>query len=122
MKPIYFSLVMATLLFFFPKNSIARIGMVNMSRFDKELKIAEQDTTASKDSTKINYTCSMHPEILSDKPGNCPKCGMELMKKTSTEKPKEEMKMKKKGMMGMKGIGIIMGVMMAVMVFLIGRH
>lgn len=24
------------------------------------------------------YTCPMHPEVLSDKPGNCPKCGMAL--------------------------------------------
>ncbi len=27
------------------------------------------------------YTCSMHPEVKSDKPGKCPKCGMELIKK-----------------------------------------
>lgn len=24
------------------------------------------------------YTCSMHPEVVSDKPGKCPKCGMNL--------------------------------------------
>ncbi len=24
------------------------------------------------------YTCPMHPEVLSDKPGSCPKCGMAL--------------------------------------------
>ena len=27
------------------------------------------------------YTCTMHPEVHSDKPGKCPKCGMELVKK-----------------------------------------
>lgn len=27
------------------------------------------------------YTCSMHPEISSNKPGNCPICGMTLVKK-----------------------------------------
>lgn len=27
------------------------------------------------------YTCPMHPEIRSDKPGKCPKCGMTLVKK-----------------------------------------
>jgi uncharacterized paraquat-inducible protein A len=29
---------------------------------------------------KAMYTCSMHPEVKSDKPGECPKCGMELKK------------------------------------------
>ncbi len=27
------------------------------------------------------YTCPMHPEVTSDKPGKCPKCGMDLVKK-----------------------------------------
>lgn len=27
------------------------------------------------------YTCSMHPQIIRDKPGNCPICGMDLIKK-----------------------------------------
>ncbi len=28
------------------------------------------------------YTCPMHPEVTSAKPGKCPKCGMDLVKKT----------------------------------------
>lgn len=28
------------------------------------------------------YTCPMHPQIIRDKPGNCPICGMALVKKT----------------------------------------
>ena len=27
------------------------------------------------------YTCSMHPQIIKDKPGDCPICGMKLVKK-----------------------------------------
>ena len=27
------------------------------------------------------YTCTMHPEVTSSKPGKCPKCGMDLVKK-----------------------------------------
>lgn len=27
------------------------------------------------------YTCPMHPEVISDKPGRCPKCGMKLVPK-----------------------------------------
>lgn len=29
------------------------------------------------------YTCPMHPEVVSDQPGNCPKCGMKLVPKGS---------------------------------------
>ena len=28
---------------------------------------------------KQKYTCPMHPEIITDHPGNCPKCGMKLV-------------------------------------------
>lgn len=31
---------------------------------------------------KTYYTCSMHPQVRSDKPGPCPICGMPLIKKT----------------------------------------
>lgn len=30
---------------------------------------------------KIFYTCSMHPEVITKEPGNCPICGMKLIKK-----------------------------------------
>lgn len=29
----------------------------------------------------MQYTCPMHPEVVQDKPGNCPKCGMKLVPK-----------------------------------------
>jgi Flp pilus assembly protein TadB len=29
------------------------------------------------------YTCPMHPEVISDVPGKCPKCGMKLVPKGS---------------------------------------
>jgi YHS domain-containing protein len=34
-----------------------------------------------KEEMKAVYTCPMHPEVESDKPGKCPKCGMNLEKK-----------------------------------------
>jgi Cu(I)/Ag(I) efflux system membrane fusion protein len=32
------------------------------------------------------YTCPMHPEIIRDKPGRCPICGMDLVKKETDSK------------------------------------
>ena len=36
---------------------------------------------AQKSEQAVRYTCSMHPEVLQDKPGDCPKCGMKLVEK-----------------------------------------
>ncbi len=95
------------------------------------------------DSTKqdtVIYTCTMHPEIQSNQPGTCPKCGMALVqKKSSSSDHKMGMMMmcsmhgmvdmnhkhdeqKKNNMNMMKGMGIGMGIMMIVMlIFLISR-
>jgi len=44
---------------------------------------------------QTTYTCVMHPEIHSPKPGKCPKCGMALVKeKPKTVKPKAAAKPK----------------------------
>ena len=40
------------------------------------------------------FTCPMHPEIVSDKYGNCPKCGMSLEPKQGTEESKENSEIK----------------------------
>jgi Heavy metal binding domain len=38
------------------------------------------------------YTCPMHPEVISDKPGKCPKCGMDLVEKKPVVKQKDSLK------------------------------
>jgi rubrerythrin len=37
-------------------------------------------------SGKFYYTCVMHPQIHQDKPGNCPICGMTLIRKEKGQK------------------------------------
>ena len=39
----------------------------------------------------LYYTCSMHPNVMEEKPGNCPICGMKLIeaKKSQTQKQDE---------------------------------
>ena len=52
-------------------------------------KIEGESITASFDggykkpnnTTKAAYYCPMHPEVITDEAGNCPKCGMSLVKK-----------------------------------------
>lgn len=43
----------------------------------KETETHNHETTESKQL----YTCPMHPQIIRDKPGQCPICGMDLVKK-----------------------------------------
>ncbi len=38
------------------------------------------------ETAKEIYTCPMHPEIIKDKPGKCPVCGMALVKKETAGK------------------------------------
>jgi hypothetical protein len=43
---------------------------------------SKQKTPSGKsDTSKYLYTCTMHPEVMKEKPGTCPKCGMTLVKK-----------------------------------------
>jgi len=45
------------------------------------------------------YTCPMHPEVISDKPGKCPECGMNLEKAPVSALPQSE-----NDMQGMEGM------------------
>ncbi|SRR5260221_10688520 len=38
------------------------------------------------DSNAVVYYCPMHKDVTSDKPGTCPKCGMDLVLKDDKEK------------------------------------
>lgn len=38
----------------------------------------EAQPSPSASATVQKYTCPMHPEVVADKPGKCPKCGMHL--------------------------------------------
>ena len=45
-------------------------------------KASESGQTQNQGGNKaVLYTCAMHPEIVQNKPGKCPKCGMDLIEK-----------------------------------------
>lgn len=50
----------------------------------------EQATEAPPPAEGRGYTCPMHPEIVRDAPGSCPKCGMALEARTVSVEADEE--------------------------------
>ena len=55
-------------------------GILFLSACNNSTPKKEQKQTVTQPA-KVEYTCEMHPEVISDKPGKCPKCGMDLIKK-----------------------------------------
>jgi hypothetical protein len=66
---------------FLPFMAIVIVAIVSVSCENTEKNNAENTHTVSGQ----EYTCPMHPEVISDKPGSCPKCGMDLVKKSSSK-------------------------------------
>ena len=48
---------------------------------------ADMKGTEPAPDTPISYTCVMHPQIHSPRPGNCPICGMKLVREKPVRKP-----------------------------------
>jgi len=68
----------------------AAILFSGMTVFAAHSTVLVPDTAKTKKvkPAKVQYTCPMHPDVLSDKPGKCPKpnCGMTLVKKEPAKK------------------------------------
>lgn len=56
---------------------------------NKEINDTTQVSSTSQEQP-VTYTCPMHPEIHSNKPGNCPKCGMKLVNEEAKADPDEQ--------------------------------
>lgn len=68
------------------------IAPLDEDRFDRSVDVvpaeanhpAHAGTPSPSDAgATATYECPMHPEVVSDKPGECPKCGMALTPKES---------------------------------------
>lgn len=69
------------------KNSV--IVKLFMLAFFAFVMSCKKEITTHKHKESAIYTCPMHPEIIRDKPGNCPICGMSLVEKVQKIKAKK---------------------------------
>lgn len=70
-----------------PKKSLVIISMILISLIGCNMNENKSNQYQSK--SKEYWTCTMHPEVRSDKPGACPICNMDLVKRVEGESEME---------------------------------
>ena len=74
---------------------IASTGIVSCNNSSDSNSSKTANTPPAKSATvgqKEFYTCEMDTDVISDKPGKCPKCGMDLTKKMMPDTTKVTVK------------------------------
>ena len=69
--------------FLFPLILVAGLMFVNFSVYQVYGQTSQNEPAKQQ---TVMYTCSMHPEVVQDHPGKCPKCGMKLIEKKDMPK------------------------------------
>jgi hypothetical protein len=64
---------------------ILALATILLSAFNACNSNSKADKATESKQKKGKYTCTMHPDVSADKPGVCPKCGMELVERDTTE-------------------------------------
>src|SRR5665647_1632298 len=63
--------------------ALVRSGTMSFAQDStKVVKKEMMKTNMHMQSDSVYYTCTMHPNVKLDKPGKCPECGMDLVKKS----------------------------------------
>lgn len=75
-----YSLVVAVLVVLVAATAVGLLAGCNKSASTSTTAVSTPEATSA---AGVVYTCPMHPEVTSNKPGKCPKCGMNLVKKGS---------------------------------------
>src|SRR6187401_3785905 len=53
----------------------------------REHEIEQEHDHEHEHEKRQKYTCQMHPEVITDHPGDCPKCGMKLVPIKQKKRP-----------------------------------
>ena len=61
------------------------VGRLKRALAEGAFATSAEDFDASVLHVKIEYVCPMHPEVVEDEPGSCPKCGMDLVAREAGE-------------------------------------
>ncbi len=72
------------------KASMVDHTKMKMPPHNEVLKSADDDLATAPKAGKLQYTCSMHPQVIKDEPGKCPYCGMVLIPLKKMEGAKGE--------------------------------
>lgn len=56
-------------------------SMLSLATFNCGGSGGKEKTESSEQAEKVQYTCPMHAEVVSNEAGDCPKCGMKLVEK-----------------------------------------
>ncbi|MDZ4824598.1 MAG: heavy metal-binding domain-containing protein [Flavobacteriales bacterium] len=78
MKTSFFSILIATLLWSCGGNNP-----------EQKTEAENHDHANNEHGNEMHYTCPMHPEVMEHGPGQCPKCGMDLVVKNDAADSKE---------------------------------
>jgi Cu+-exporting ATPase len=76
--------------YFFCSGKCLEKFLINPEEFIKKESEPLAETKEGQSTTGRKYTCPMHPEIVQDGPGACPKCGMALEPRTISLDEEEE--------------------------------
>jgi len=66
-------------------STATQVGAIDLNRPGSE---HDYEQEQEQEHERQKYTCPMHPEVVTDRPGNCPKCGMKLIPKKEETKAK----------------------------------
>lgn len=58
---------------------ITRMNQIWQSHAQDSQHAGSTSRSTASAASAVRYTCSMHPEVVRDAPGTCPKCGMTLV-------------------------------------------